>query len=132
LEKRQFDFELLHGTKLYRSRGIYNVLPSPVNVTVPGGVPPSESAGEAPRLSISGKPPVTVAVEVTDWPYVDGFSDDLEHPDPGGVSFDPTCGSALIWTYDGRVLRYTKKLKIFDLPCPIPFFWHRPGSGCEN
>jgi WD40 repeat protein/predicted Ser/Thr protein kinase len=56
----------------------------------------------------------------------------MEHSDPGGVSFDPTCGQVFIWTYDGRVLRYTKKLKVFDLPYPIPFFWHRPGSGCEN
>jgi hypothetical protein len=56
----------------------------------------------------------------------------MEHPDPGGVSFDPACGQVFIWTYDGRVLRYTKKLKVFDLPYPIPFFWHRPGGGCEN
>jgi WD40 repeat protein/predicted Ser/Thr protein kinase len=56
----------------------------------------------------------------------------MEHPDPGGVSFDPTCGQVFIWTYDGRVLRYTKKLKVFDLPYAIPFFWHRPGSACEN
>jgi hypothetical protein len=36
--------------------------PSAVNVTVPVGVPPPVE--------------VTVAVKVTDWPNVDGFSDD--------------------------------------------------------
>jgi serine/threonine protein kinase len=49
-----------------------------------------------------------------------------------GVSFDSTCSHILVWTPDGRVLKYTKRLKIFDLPYSIPFFWHRPGSGCEN
>jgi hypothetical protein len=34
-----------------------------VNVTVPVGVPPSEA--------------VTVAVKVTDWPNLDGFSDEV-------------------------------------------------------
>jgi WD40 repeat protein len=48
------------------------------------------------------------------------------------VSFDPMCGNIFVWTPDGRVLQYTKKLKIFDLPYPIPFFWHRLGRGCNN
>jgi hypothetical protein len=61
-----------------------------------------------------------------------GATTSMRHPNPGAVSFDQTCGRVFIWTYDGRVLKYTKKLKIFDLPYPIPFFWHRPGSGCEN
>jgi len=52
--------------------------------------------------------------------------------DSSDVSFDPTCGHILVWTPNGLVLKYTKKLRIFDLPWPIPFFWHRPGSGCEN
>ncbi len=48
------------------------------------------------------------------------------------VSFEPSCSHAFLWTPDGQVVKYTKKFKIFDLPYPIPFFWHRPGSGCEN
>jgi serine/threonine protein kinase len=52
--------------------------------------------------------------------------------DVSTVSFDPTCNYLLFWTQDGRVLKYTKKLKVFDLPYPIPFFWHRLNSTCEN
>jgi hypothetical protein len=45
---------------------------------------------------------------------------------------DPTCNHIFGWTPGGRVLEYTKKLKVFDLPYPIPFFWHRSGGNCEN
>jgi hypothetical protein len=65
--------------------------------------------------------------ELSARPQSRNFSTDFDD-----VSFDPRCGHVLIWTPNGLVLNYTKKLKIFDLPWPIPFFWHRPGSGCEN
>jgi predicted Ser/Thr protein kinase/WD40 repeat protein len=59
-------------------------------------------------------------------------SDMIRRNHVADVSFEPSCSHALVWTSDGRVVKYTKKFKIFDLPYPIPFFWHRPGSGCEN
>jgi hypothetical protein len=48
------------------------------------------------------------------------------------ASFDPACGYVLVWTPKGRVLKYTKKLKIFGAPYLLPVFWHSAGRTCGN
>jgi len=48
------------------------------------------------------------------------------------VSFEPSCRSVLVWMSDGRVVEYTKKLKVFGLPYAVPFFWHRTDRICEK
>ena len=48
------------------------------------------------------------------------------------VSFDPSCKHALIWTSDGRVVQYTKRLRVLDLPYPIPFFWQPANRSCNE
>ena len=48
------------------------------------------------------------------------------------VSFEPSCSQAVLWTSDGRVVKVQKKLKVFNLPYPLPFFWRRANSSCEE
>jgi hypothetical protein len=48
------------------------------------------------------------------------------------VSFRPSCDHIIVWTAKGRVVKYTKKLKVFGLPYLIPTGWHLSDSGCAN
>ncbi len=48
------------------------------------------------------------------------------------VSFEPVCGRAILWAIDGRVVKYTKKLKVFGLPYLLPIPWHQGGAACNN
>jgi hypothetical protein len=51
--------------------------------------------------------------------------------DSSNLSFQPACGHALLWTLDGRVVKYTRRFRVFDLPYTVPFFWHRSTESCE-
>jgi len=48
------------------------------------------------------------------------------------VSFEPSCGHAVLWTSDRRVMKVQKKLKVFNLPYSLPFFWRRTNSSCQE
>jgi WD40 repeat protein len=77
--------------------------------------------GEIMLFDLDGKPLVRFAPTGS----VSGFSFGM-----GDVSFDPLCKHAVLWTPDGRVLKYTKKLRVFDLPYSIPIFWQRTNDSC--
>jgi WD40 repeat protein len=48
------------------------------------------------------------------------------------ISYQPLCRQAMLWAIDGRFIKYSKALRVFDLPYSIPFFWSRPVPECEN
>ena len=47
------------------------------------------------------------------------------------ISFRQTCGHILLLTADGRLLKYSKKLKIFDLPFLFPVYSRGSDSACN-
>ena len=73
--------EVLNVALLLLNVPVPNVVEPALKVTVPVGVPPDE---------------VTVAVKVTDWPKVDGFTDD--------VSDVEVLAAFTVWVRTGEVL----------------------------
>ena len=49
----------------------------PLNVPVPIGLPPSRKVTNPVGVPVPGGTAVTVAVNVTDWPKVEGFVDEV-------------------------------------------------------
>jgi serine/threonine protein kinase len=45
------------------------------------------------------------------------------------ISFEPSCGHILLWSSDGRVVNYRRKLKMFGLLLPM---YSRKSPGCDN
>jgi serine/threonine protein kinase len=52
--------------------------------------------------------------------------------DRSDLSFEPSCTYVVLWTPEGRVIKYTKKMKVFGLPYLIPILWHRDNRVCSN
>ncbi len=84
------------------------------------------SAGDTTLVDLHGSPIAKLA------PFRRESASMMSTDHLGDVSFEPACGNVFVWTPDGRVLKYTKRLKVLDLPYAMPLFWHRPGSTCEN
>jgi hypothetical protein len=61
------------------SDDVVNVaMPEPFSVPVPSVAAPSLNVTVSPLPEVIGVPPLlTVAVKVTDWPYADGFAEDV-------------------------------------------------------
>ena len=56
---------------------VANVAMPPLNVPVPIGLPPSRNVTDPVGVPVPGATAVTVAVNVTDWPKTEGFSDEV-------------------------------------------------------
>jgi serine/threonine protein kinase len=82
-----------------------------------------KSTGEIMLFDLDGKPLVQLgALGSTSTVFFSGPIAKL--------SFDPSCKHALLWSADGRVVKYTKTLSVFDLPYLIPFFWQPSKGSC--
>ena len=59
------------------SAEVVNVAMSPLSVPVPIGLPPSRNVTVPVGVPAPGATGETVAVNVTDWPKTDGFTDEV-------------------------------------------------------
>ena len=56
---------------------VVNVATPPLSVPEPIGLPPSRNVTDPVGVPVPGATAVTVAVNVTDWPKTEGFSDEV-------------------------------------------------------